>query len=558
MLILDGYVDEPANFGVPPYISPHARYLAGAALDATDGQAELRYRTADQWRNDPRDVAECILWGDFLVVISGALVPGVYLRGRPLSFREAQQTVEAFRGPALLAGSAAMYGFGQGGGKPAVGRDRLARMFKFLGKRHPDKLLHDVLAGEDPDPLKRRTMDEWHRWSVLGSGVTQLHPDHPNPLIAELDTYYGCVRYVNSGCSFCIEPKEGKPEYRPIQHVVDEVRALAEAGVVNFRLGGQACFYSYQARGLGETPTPKPDPQAIEQLLRGIHDACPGLRTLHLDNADPAVMAAHEREAREVTRLIARYMTPGNIAALGMETADPRVVEENNLNAMPEEVWLAMEILNEEGGHRGWNGVPCILPGLNFLAGLWGEREETWQLNRAFLERLSASDLLVRRINIRQILSTTQDFGTDGHKFHRFKQWCRQEVDVPMLHKVFPEGTILRDVYLEKHDGNVTFGRQLGTYPILVGLPYKTGLDRFVDVRITDHGKRSVTGIEAPLSLNRASLKALSSLPGVGDKRAMRLHRARPYTEHQAVLDALDDQDVARNLMPMVRLGEPE
>jgi radical SAM superfamily enzyme with C-terminal helix-hairpin-helix motif len=30
--ILDGYVDEPACLGVPPYISPYIRTVAGALL----------------------------------------------------------------------------------------------------------------------------------------------------------------------------------------------------------------------------------------------------------------------------------------------------------------------------------------------------------------------------------------------------------------------------------------------------------------------------------------------------------------------------------------------
>jgi hypothetical protein len=37
------------------------------------------------------------------------------------------------------------------------------------------------------------------------------HPDFPHPLIAEIETYTGCVRYVNGGCLFCLEPREGKP-----------------------------------------------------------------------------------------------------------------------------------------------------------------------------------------------------------------------------------------------------------------------------------------------------------------------------------------------------------
>jgi len=32
--ILDCYVDEPACFGVPPFISPYPRYIFGALADA--------------------------------------------------------------------------------------------------------------------------------------------------------------------------------------------------------------------------------------------------------------------------------------------------------------------------------------------------------------------------------------------------------------------------------------------------------------------------------------------------------------------------------------------
>ncbi len=48
--ILDGYVDEPACLGVPPYISPYIRTVAGAL--AAHGFT-VRYLTIDQLRNDP-------------------------------------------------------------------------------------------------------------------------------------------------------------------------------------------------------------------------------------------------------------------------------------------------------------------------------------------------------------------------------------------------------------------------------------------------------------------------------------------------------------------------
>ena len=34
IVLIDGYIDDPAALGVPPYISPMIRSIAGAALDA--------------------------------------------------------------------------------------------------------------------------------------------------------------------------------------------------------------------------------------------------------------------------------------------------------------------------------------------------------------------------------------------------------------------------------------------------------------------------------------------------------------------------------------------
>ena len=41
--VIDGYIDDPAALGVPPYISPMIRAVAGAAKDA---DRQLR-----QWRD---------------------------------------------------------------------------------------------------------------------------------------------------------------------------------------------------------------------------------------------------------------------------------------------------------------------------------------------------------------------------------------------------------------------------------------------------------------------------------------------------------------------------
>src|SRR2546425_10965923 len=83
VVILDGYVDEPSNFGVPPYISPYPRYVAGAVRDAGH---EWEYVTVDQVR------AGHPLNGDLLVLLSGPIVPGKYLRSLPISERRSSTT----------------------------------------------------------------------------------------------------------------------------------------------------------------------------------------------------------------------------------------------------------------------------------------------------------------------------------------------------------------------------------------------------------------------------------------------------------------------------------
>jgi radical SAM superfamily enzyme with C-terminal helix-hairpin-helix motif len=63
-----------------------------------------------------------------------------------------------------------------------------------------------------------------------------------------------------------------------------------------------------------------------------------------------------------------------------------------------------------------------------------------------------------------------------------------------MLARVVPTGTELRRLRTEVYDGNTTFARQVGTYPLVVGIKGRLGLDRFVDVRVEGHMLRSVTG----------------------------------------------------------------
>jgi radical SAM superfamily enzyme with C-terminal helix-hairpin-helix motif len=104
-----------------------------------------------------------------------------------------------------------------------------------------------------------------------------------------------------------------------------------------------------------------------------------------------------------------------------------------------------------------------------------------------------------------------------------------------MLRRVAPVGTVLPDVHLEYHEGGRTFGRQLGTYPLLVGLPGERPLGRTVDVAVVDHGYRSVTGVPYPLDPNAASMDELTAIPGIGSSTAGDIVVNRPYETAAAV-----------------------
>jgi len=537
--ILDGFVDEPSNFGVPPFLSPYPRYAAGAVRGAGH---DWEYVTIEDVRKG-RSFS-----GDVLAIISGPIVPGKYLRGMPISEKELLHHAANWDGVKVLGGPLARFRYYD---------ENLIDSFDFIAIRDLDAALHDYLTtGEFRN--RDRTMEEWDWWALLGADVIRSHPDYPEPLILELDTSKGCVRYLNGGCSFCIEPMYGVPKFRPVETVLAEVRRLAELGAVNFRLGGQADFFSYLADGVGQSLTPRPNVPALHRLLAGIREAAPNLKVLHTDNGDPVMMVAHPEEAMAGLRLLRRYATPGTILSFGLETADPMVTEANNLNIDAEGCLEAIRMVNEVGRERGPNGMPWILPGLNFVTGLDGETPETFERNLEFLRRVLAADLWVRRINIRQVRPVRREFVPleHHHLFRRFKERVRAEIDHEMLSRVVPTGTVLRDVYLEIAEGHLTLGRQIGTYGLLVGVPYDLPRERFVDVKVTDHGQRSLTAVEYPFDVNAASLRAIACLPGIGEKRAARIVRARPFASQAALAAALDDPAVADRVAAYVGLAD--
>ena len=105
---------------------------------------------------------------------------------------------------------------------------------------------------------------------------------------------------------------------------------------------------------------------------------------------------------------------------------------------------------------------------------------------------------------------------------------------------------------MEINDGNVTFGRQIGSYPLLVGVPYRLECGKRYDVIITDWGFRSITGIEYPFRINHETMAAISTLPGIGKKRAANVVRYRPYSSIEDLSKAIDDPSVIEGLRDLL------
>jgi radical SAM superfamily enzyme with C-terminal helix-hairpin-helix motif len=555
--ILDCYVDEPACLGVPPYLSPYPRYVAGAVAHSSPGSS-IRYFTVDQLRKDASRVLPALDEVDLLVVIAGVAVPGKYLGGTPADLKEITHYIKLISKPVkVLGGPAAAFGCGVEGGELVERPDRMvSSLFDVVVNGDVEVAVAQLVEAKlDEDRVDRnlRRIDGHgiFHYAVEGAEIAKQHPNYPETLICEVETYRGCPRCISGGCSFCIEPLYGLPDFRPIEDVIAEIKALYDVGVRHFRLGRQPDIFSYMATGVGENEFPNPNPDAIRRLFEGIRSECPGIETLHIDNANPGVIARYPKECEEIAKIIIRYHTPGDVAAFGVESVDPVVIEKNNLKAQPEQTLQAIELINKVGAVRGSNGLPELLPGINFVYGLIGETQETYKLNLEFMKELLKSRLLVRRINIRQVIPfPNTKMSKVGNRiikknkriFAAYKEKMRNEVDLPMLRKLVPVGTVLRRVRTEGHEGNLTYARQVGTYPLLVTIPEKVQLGEWIDTTTVGHGYRSVTGVPYPLDLNTASPRLLQALPRISQKEVFNIMRERPINSLDELRKLLQEE----------------
>jgi len=487
--ILDCYTDEPAGLGVPPFVGVWPRYVAGRYEEeptylTIDDARLVRYvehvskvvidppsgRTHVEVLNHTRpyeEIRRVLENAEELVLVVGVQTPGKYLSARPGTLREAKKLLEAFAlrkvltGPVLTGGTQFRGGF-----RPQV----------------PQADEFDELR-----PFTFETYEELQPYALQGAHLILQMPRMKNRIV-EIETGRGCPR--QKGCSFCTEPLKHAVQWRRADLVVEEVKTLMALGARAFRLGKQSCIYSYEGG----------DPQKLEALLAGVAALQPTV--LHLDNANPQMIDEQR------TELFVKYLTPGSTAAMGIESFDPEVTQANNLNCPYDLAFEAIRIVNRIGGFRGENGCHALLPGINILLGLAGETPQTLEKNFAALKRILDERLLIRRINIRRVVPFpgTRLYEEVGQTCLRRNQgyytaWIdkvRREIDIPMLRRLFPLGTVLKDLCSEVHNGSHTFMRQIGSYPILVLVRERLPLNEFFNARVTGYMRRSLLAERAP------------------------------------------------------------
>jgi radical SAM superfamily enzyme with C-terminal helix-hairpin-helix motif len=566
--ILDGYVDEPTCLGVPPFISTYPRYLAGSIWNFNKN-INLKYITIDQLRKNP-SAEKILIKSDIIFIIAGSTVPGKYLTSYPASFQELIKIFSKIRYPKkILCGPAGKYGY-LGSNKKKINKVlEENNIFDLNIKGDCESIVSDIIKYKNDfdkvDTFKtRENSHEIFKFSIIGSKIVKQHPNYNLQLITEIETYRGCSRSITGGCSFCCEPLKGFPDFRPITDIINEIKSLYKNGIRHFRIGNQPCIFSYMSIDSEKEEFPRPNPDAILKLFKGIRNSAPDLLTLHIDNANPGIISKYPKESKEIAKTIIKYHTSGDVAAFGVESIDPIVIKKNNLKANENDVLFAIKLLNKVGAKIGINGMPELLPGINLLFGLKGETKQSYFINLNFLKKIVNNNLLIRRLNIRQVIpipnTPLYNLGNklikkNKNELRKFKKNIKETIEKPILIKMLPIGNVITNVFTEIHIGNITFGRQIGSYPLRVGIPGKIPLNKEIDVKITDYGYRSITAVPYPMNINKINITTLKAIPKIGKKRANKIILNRPYNSKNDFINIFDDEDIANQVLKYIKFN---
>ena len=495
-VIIDCYTDEPSGLGVPPYLSVHSRYIAGALKNKNVNYYylnidDLRFANGEKHFNNSynkriinktknaNNVSEILKNATNIYVVMGCFVKYEYVSAEPPTFLEVEKLLNLFckkETNKLLFYS--------------LGGSELTR--ENIRKIVPNNLFNDIIfgntynyfIGESGNKFKPN-YDKLRQIAIDSSSILE---QLDRPIVIEIETATGCNR--NPGCTFCIEGMRGLPlQFRKKEDIIDEIKSLYDNGALYFRLGRQPNFYAYKNCNVEE----------IEKLFKGVWNACPNIKTLHIDNVSPHNV--NTEEGKRITEIVAKYTTAGNITPFGIESFDPIIREKCNLNGSLDDIHKSISIINKYGKERGTNGLPKLLPGINIIYGLDGQNENTLRHNLDNFNKILNSGNWVRRVFVRKL---TSPYGEQFDKYSEedlkeFNLWSKtieNEFIIPMLKEVFPIGLEISELRMEMYKDGNSILRQMGTCPVrVVILNKKLKLDEFYKVKVVGYiGNRTIIG----------------------------------------------------------------
>lgn len=176
-------------------------------------------------------------------------------------------------------------------------------------------LIADVQAGRSPaialaGHLRDRSTAEWHAGahqdleSLDSSRAFSVgsHAETPK-VFGPMQAYVRITRGCNKHCSFCVVPYTRGPEvHRPPDRIIDEVRRLADNGVVEVTLLGQTVNHYRHRDGSGGRET------SFAELLHRIHEAVPHLPRLRFVTSYPRDFGDDVLQVMAACRRICRYL----------------------------------------------------------------------------------------------------------------------------------------------------------------------------------------------------------------------------------------------------------
>lgn len=469
IVILDCYTDEPSGFGVRPYLGTHQIHLSQAlAFLGVDHY----YLTIDDLRycsrgilEDPEntdlstfnrtkncDNALSILHkAKIIYIIMGCFVAYSYFSAIPPKSDEVYMYLRDTTAKKIL-----FYVLGTVDGiAPDYSNSRLSSL---IDKVEFGNTYRFVLENNSP----QRTSDFFDPDYNLLDRISSFEPpiiyQLRYPIIAEIETGTGCNI---ASCVFCIEcVRPLKPTYRDPHSIINQIKCLYNIGVRHFRLGRQPNFYHYQNQ----------DIYKMKNLLSGIRESCPEIETLHIDNAN--ITSVITKEGIEITKLIVRYCTSGNIAPLGIESFDPKVREAIRKAGTVEQALRAIEIINEYGQVRGDDGFPYFLPGVNLIYGLPEQTPSTHKINLEYLNKILSNNWQTGRLFFRKMTRPTGiSFSNGPLSNQEYKEWFEKIIEdyvLPMQSRVYPHGIVLRNFREVVWKNGNSYLRTLGTCPIRI------------------------------------------------------------------------------------------